>query len=474
MGASLKVIPGGMEIPIRGETPLLEALRALAVPVPLPCGARGVCGRCRVRFLKGAPPPTPKERELIGEAEILKGVRLACLCSIKEDAVVLIPQQTTHRVPCPPMPPPPEKNPAHAAAVDVGTSTVYILHGESCLKFWNPQGLWGPDVASRIQHALEPQKRRAMAKLLKEQIVEGLRELSFSGTVGVSGNPVMLAILEDDDLTPLSRFPFSRGKRGFRTKEWQGIKALFLPEIGGFLGADALSMLTATLLSHAPKPYMAMDMGTNTELFLVGKERVLGTSLPAGPAFEGYGISSGSPAVKGAIYEVEEDLSFKTIEGAPETGICGSGIISAVHALKKRGFIDETGLLLINPYRLGRVTVKQEDVRALQLAKAAVFAGVKLLLEEARVAPKEVKTLFICGNFGGAVKEKWLFELGFFPEGFKPQVIYLGNTSLWGALWAAVSSRVRKLMESLKSDVEVLQLAEREDFQKAYLEGMRL
>ncbi|BAT70840.1 hypothetical protein TST_0030 [Thermosulfidibacter takaii ABI70S6] len=454
-----------------------------------PCGGKGICGNCRVRFLNNIPEPTPTELEKLSPEEIKAGIRLACQCKILHDCTILIPKPKAKHIPEASMPDitlelqPITQIDKGFGAVDIGTSTVYVLINkgfeEKVVSFWNPQALWGDDVVTRLTHAMNPKAKEAMQLTLLREIEKIIDQEAPLGVdiISASGNPAMTAIAAKEDVSGLTRHPFSLGAKGYRYIPFKSSKQgiMFLPEIGSFLGSDALSMLAVSILTSRSKVFIAADIGTNTELFLKTENYIYGTSLPAGPVFEGFGITHGTPAVEGAIYEVHEDLSFSTIGNKREVGFCGSGIISALYALKKRGFLLPDGSLITgNKHPFGHVFLYQEDIRKIQLAKAAVFAGVKILLQKAGVSGESVEEVFIAGNFGRALKKEWLLELSFLPSLPKAQFHYLGNTSLWGAKWSILSKKCHKMLDDLKNEVTIIQLANEVDFQEVFMEGMKL
>ncbi len=471
----LTLLPEGESLSVPAGHPLKTILEEHGIIIPMPCGGRGVCTGCRVLFLQGAPEPQPAETKALSEQELSKGVRLGCLCRIEKDCTVLLPQAEEASpafTKLPEITPEDFEEPEGTGAADLGTTTVYIMWREKILSFWNPQMLYGEDVVSRLTHYLDPSKRDGLRGIIVDKLCNVASSLGIS-RLCVSGNPVMVGILEGRDLSGLARYPFSTGPKDFRIVQFNNLTLELLPEIGGFLGSDALSTLAAAVMKSPTLPALAMDIGTNTEMFLITEGGVYGASLPAGPAFEGYGIRHGIRATAGAIYRVNDDLSFETIENRPEVGICGSGLISAVYQLSRRGLIDCQGRLLTGErYPLGRVAIYQQDIRALQLAKAAVYAGAKALMERAGIS--HIKTLLLAGNFGASLEPSWLTELKFIPVEEIEHFEYLGNTSLWGARYASTSGNLRKLMNHLKDEVEVLQLAEDETFKGHFIEGTKL
>ena len=462
----LRILPLGREIDYTPGGTLADILAKSGIHLALPCGGRGVCGGCRVRFLDHAPPPTAAESDLLSPRELSEGIRLSCLTRPEGDCTleIQVPSPLSACVQIPDVTPE-GKHGDFKWAVDLGTTTIYAISPDGEIKsLWNPQSLWGSDVISRLNAATDAVTLRTM----REITLSALKGCVGEKEAFVCGNPVMTGILEGRDLSSLLKPPYCTPPLGFRRME----RFTLLPEIGGFLGSDALSLACIAHITGSGKTTLALDIGTNTEMFLLANGKIWGTSLPAGPAFEGFGISSGMPAVSGAIHLVREDLSFETVEGKPERGICGSGLISAIYALLQRGIIDCSGKMLMDEYPLGRVSLKQKDIRAFQMAKAAVYAGAKALLKIGRA--KKIDRILVAGNFGLSIKEEWFTGLRILPEECEGDIEYLGNTSLWGARWASASEGLRKLMEDLKERITVIQLAEEETFKKAYFEGMDL
>ncbi len=472
------------EVKIPKGATLKFAIHKAGVDFEFPCGGEGICGKCKVRIVSPrAPYPTETEKRLLSDSELKEGYRLACKCVVQEDIIVEI-FEKNENLSIPVNLPDlsfeadfPEKCQDNSTymAVDLGTTTVSFCIMEKgktdqILNRYNPQIKFGTDVISRISYAQShlDELRKFVLELLEETAGKTLCAAS------ISGNPVMQGIIKGEDLSILGKYPFSKGR-----KPGQKIEVAFcekgllvLPEIGGFLGGDSVSLLLAAS-SLSKNGFIAIDIGTNTEILLKTKERIIGTSTPAGPAFEGYGISFGVTSQKGAIFLVDENLNIHTIENSSPKGLCGSGLISAIYAFKKRNMIDETGRLINEKIEITpSIYITQEDVRAFQVAKAAIYASCKILLNK---NTDEIEKVFLAGNFGSTLKKEWLIELKILPEELKDkEFVYLGNTSLWGAKWYLISSIARDKMEKLAQVVDIIYLSNEPEFEDEFIKGMQL
>jgi uncharacterized 2Fe-2S/4Fe-4S cluster protein (DUF4445 family) len=259
----------------------------------------------------------------------------------------------------------------------------------------------------------------------------------------------------------------------------------FPPPIAGFVGSDALAVVTATHLADKKKPSMAIDIGTNTEIALAHDGRVTVTSCASGPAFEGYQIRNGMKAVAGAIERVKidedgEPVELVTITGAEPIGICGSGVVDLLAGLVHAGIIDKSGriqaghprvrkgeegleyLLTTGPH--GDIVFTQHDVRSLQLAKGAINSGWELLMDSLGVSLDELETVYIAGAFGNYLDLAAAQYLGLFPPLPTDQVAFVGNAAGVGAQMALIDIKARERMARVRDKIEFLDLATDERF----------
>ena len=407
------------------------------------------------------------------------------------------------------------------AFLDLGTTTVVAglldLEEGGLLALrtaFNTQRAFGADVLSRLGHALAgPEGARALKERLQAQVRAMLGTLlcEVEATPAnlvdlvVVGNAAMEHLFLGLDVGGLAVLPFVPVHQagllvpavalGFPAHS--GARVYFPPNLAGFVGADTVAGIVATDLLARPGPSLLVDLGTNGELVLVHGEKVLACSTAAGPAFEGAGISCGMPAVGGAINRVElgeDGLVFGTIAQRPPRGLCGSGLIDAVAALRVAGALDSSGRLRPEgaPALAGRlregpeglavvlakaeggeeIRLTQADIRRLQLAKGAIAAGVRLLCRAAGVRPGDLQEVLLAGAFGLHLRPESAVRIGLLPGIPAVRVRAVGNVAAEGARLLLLHAPLRQEAESLVGRVEVLELAAEPDFQTVFAEEM--
>ena len=474
------------------------SLRAVLHPygVEFPCGGRGRCAACRIKMISGSLTVTQEQANILSSHEIEQGWRLACRCTADSDitleigqweTVILADHSTFEFTP----------RDGRGIAVDLGTTTIvaqlldletgHVLGVRTAL---NPQTIHGGDVMHRIHAALADGKGdelmqevrhtigRLCAKLLRSAKLEEPR----LDTIVVAGNTVMHNLFCGIDVTPLSQAPFEphdAGLQTFRAKElgWRldGNPAVhFLPCLGGFVGSDILCGVLATKMHERDSPIVLVDLGTNGEIVVGNRERILCASTAAGPAFEGGRISMGMRATTGAVSEVWTEnghLRCRVLgDGAPR-GICGSGLVDTVAAGLDLGLIAPSGrladgapILLAPP-----VTLLQEDVRQLQLAKAAIAAGIRILRERFGGAACGDVPIYLAGAFGNYVNRTSARRIGLIqaPE---EQIEPAGNTALLGAKMALFGNPDENDFREIRARIEHVSLATDPTFQEIFIE----
>ena len=364
-------------------------------------------------------------------------------------------------------------------AVDIGTTTIVaqlldmmtgtVLSVRTAL---NPQARYGADIMSRVSAAVLDGAQPKLVDLARKQIgkmIGGLLMSSEGGSphvrqVVLVGNTVMHHLFCDLDVAPLSYYPFESpnlGPQHFKSSDvgWEipgDPPVHFLPCPGGFVGSDILAGVIATGLHENPGYTCLIDLGTNGEIVVGNRERILCCSTAAGPAFEGAGISRGMRASTGAISEVavnDGKLSCSVIGHVPPRGICGSGLVDAVAGMLDLDMIGTDGLISGNSDALEvcpPVALTQLDIRQLQLAKGAIAAGVRILLREMGISSGDVSSVYLAGAFGNYVNSESARRIGLlsFRE---EQIVPAGNTALRGAKMALflepqVSAALQKRM----------------------------
>jgi uncharacterized 2Fe-2S/4Fe-4S cluster protein (DUF4445 family) len=339
-------------------------------------------------------------------------------------------------------------------AVDLGTTTVVLQlvdlrtgQVRDTRSFLNPQSAYGSDIMSRVQHALGAHDltrivRDAVGHAIASMV--GGKEESLVEVVLV-GNTVMHHLFCGLDVAPLSHVPFRSSQLGeqclsARDLGWKlsSARIRFLPCVGGFVGSDVLSGVMAVGLNRGPALRALIDLGTNGEIAVGNEAGILCASTAAGTAFEAGNISMGMRAATGAISHISlEDgaLRCSVIGEVAPRGVCGSGLIDAVACLLDRGDILASGRFQIRRTGMtisNAVTLTQGDVRQLQLAKGAIAAGLRILLDRLGAEARDLNSIHLSGAFGNYVTVKSARRIGLLPVDC-PVVHSAGNTALRGA-----------------------------------------
>jgi uncharacterized 2Fe-2S/4Fe-4S cluster protein (DUF4445 family) len=384
-------------------------------------------------------------------------------------------------------------------AIDLGTTTLVAqlvdLAGGRVLGVrtaLNPQAIYGSDVMSRIEAALHRGAgpsltgsiRAALGGLVSELIAPLGADAGLLTGVVIVGNTAMHHMFCGFDLDPLAHVPFQTDRGGmveFAASElgWAvpaGVTVRFLPCISGFVGSDILAGVLATRMHESTDLVGLVDLGTNAEIVIGDRRRLLCTSAAAGPAFEGGMISMGMRAATGAIARVSLETggpACHVLGDVPPRGICGSGLVDAVAVGLDVGVIQPNGRLAPgnSPWVLAaEVSITQSDIRALQLAKAAIAAGIQLLLRRLGAFEGDISRLYLAGAFGNYVSRESANRIGLIsvpPE----RVCPAGNTALLGARLALFASGAGDF-SSLVRRIEHVPLAQEIDFQDAFAAKM--
>ena len=430
------------------------------------------------------------------------------------------------------------KNEAYGIACDIGSTTI-AMHLVSLLSgrivassgTSNPQIRFGEDLMSRVSYVMmNPDGREAMTRAVRDAVNTLIGKVCEEGGVDrhdifdlvFVGNPIMHHLFLGIDPTELGQAPFALAVSG-ALQYWaheidieanRGARIYMLPCIAGHVGADAAGATLSEGPHRQDKMMLLVDVGTNAEIVLGNKHRVVAASSPTGPAFEGAEISSGQRAAPGAIERVRIDPEtlepkYRIIgvdkwsdeEGFDDeswttgvTGICGSAIIEVVAEMYLAGIISEDGVVdgalaarsprivangrtfsyLLREGREGepRITVTQNDIRAIQLAKAALYAGVKLLMEKQGV--ETVDTIRFAGAFGSFIDPKYAMVLGLIPDCDLTEVKAVGNAAGTGALMALLNRGYRREIEKEVAKIEKIETALEPHFQQLFIDAMAL
>lgn len=253
----------------------------------------------------------------------------------------------------------------------------------------------------------------------------------------------------------------------------------FIPGASAFIGGDVIAGLIACDFDRDTQPRLFMDIGTNGELVLADGDRYMATSVAAGPAFEGGRLSCGVGGVAGAICRVSirtPNVQYETIGHQPPLGLCGTGAVEALCALRRTGIVDKTGRLsplFPEGYPLAEgVVLTQADIRELQMAKAAVLAGVTLLLQRNGLGATDVGKALLAGGFGTQLNVPCAQELGMLPRELSAEAV--GNTALAGAIRCLCRQDELARAATLAAKIEEYTLANDQAFEQTYMQAMEL
>jgi len=396
----------------------------------------------------------------------------------------------------------------HGLALDLGTTTVVVRlidleTGEQVAdtSFENPQRFGGSDVMARIQYDSEHPGRllmRTLAGYLGHAIADlPVDPLSIYEVV-LAGNSTMRDLFFRQSVYTIGQNPYrsmteievAEGKRTTTSLTTTGRRSLLpihpnarvygLPIISGHVGADAAACLLATNLANEDRLVAVMDIGTNTELLLGNRHRILAASCPAGPAFEGGAIACGMPALDGAIEDVAIDdggtFRLGVIGGGPPEGICGSGLVDLLSELLRTGRMNALGRFEDG---LERVTLDadrgiyflEQDVNELAQAKGANIAGLQVVFNDFGVRFDDVAVFYLAGGFGRHLKKPASKRIGLIPDIADEKIVQVGNAALEGATIALVSRSRRQELESVVRRVEHCRLETHPGFFDFFVDG---
>lgn len=599
--------PAGIELPIKPSLTLLENIQKQGIFVESNCGGKGTCGKCRVRFLKGATPPSESDNRHLSKREIAEGWRLACQTKVSEECEVFIPPHGREeqapilsagragRIEIDPetrkiflelrpqtlerpigdadliiealgmgdlrMDPEDLEDLPHllrgaqhritvtvahgeiskveagnttaknfGLAIDVGTSTLVVSlidlstgEEKAVSARLNPQRQFGADVITRIQFCREnPGGFFELWRVLMEKLSQMVNVVSREARVKLSdmseaivvGNPTMQHLFLCINPCYIGELPYAPViTRKVRLPSLVTLgpslgpfPAQTPPNLSGFIGSDIVGGILSQGLLESDEIQLLIDLGTNAEIVLGNRERLLACNAAAGPAFEGAKIECGMIALKGAIDRVsvvtqasrlqsddEEDVSVHVIGDVPPKGICGSGLLDAVACLLDLGILDPSGRFAaalpetlspkikkrlkkegkdIRFHFSTKVYVSQRDIRELQAAKAAVAAGIEILTKKMGIETNQIQRVMIAGAFGSFVNPVSAKRIGLIPDVPLDRVISVGNSALEGAKMYLLSRRVRDVADRIRDIVELHELSAKEDFRDVFVSNI--
>ena len=415
----------------------------------------------------------------------------------------------------------------YGMAFDIGTTSIVgtLLHLETgeeltAVGSVNPQTVYGGDLMSRIAYAQFDEKKLVALRAKVLNAINGfVREACRRAGVSrehvykivVVGNTCMHHIFLGVDVTFVGLAPYAPAvsdgivvsANELPLKSAPNAQVCLLPIVAGFVGADTMACVLATRIYESEELRALVDIGTNGEVVMGSKDRLMACSAPAGPALEGAQIRHGMRGAMGAVEAVtiDDDVHCRVIGSARAIGICGSGLIDACAKMLGAGVMDGTGRLrprdrerlppalaarlrsaeagvefvLVWDADAGRsedVTLTQGDIRQLQLAKSAIYSGIVLLQRVMGVDDADLAELMLCGGFGNYINIERAVGSRLLPNVPLDRITYVGNAAHLGAQMALLSERERTRAEELARRIEHVALAARPDFQDIFVDGM--
>ncbi|MDF2908082.1 MAG: hypothetical protein K0R34_3403 [Herbinix sp.] len=507
---------------------LLDAMRRQGIPYYSDCGGRGTCGKCKIRILSGSVETGPKVVKILSATEQEEGYRLACRAIPKSELVIKLASYDeslkaviTAKDISPYNPTKDRIEEGFAVAIDLGTTTLafQIVNrntGEilASLSRMNPQRRLGADVISRMKASNDGRKEQ-LRQLILDALLEGIEELRTEASVpldklrhiSIAGNTTMIHLLMGYSCEALGKYPFQPNHTGIIRKDfseffrevwrqrkilWEensidntsGIGVTVLPGISAFVGSDIVAGLGMCGLDNTKEVCLFLDLGTNGELAIGNKDKLLVTSTAAGPAFEGGNISIGMGSVPGAISKFslkDGKTHLETIGGQKPIGLCGTGVIELCSELLKNEIMDATGLLREDYFENGFLVDQEEgkqlrflqrDIRELQLAKAAIRAGIELLIKKYGCTYEEIDKVYLAGGFGYVLPVEKAVHIGLLPEQLKEKIVAIGNSSLAGATRYLIDPEFSAKLDLLIGIAKEIHIANEEEFQELYIQYM--
>lgn len=524
-------------VKVSENSTVMEALKKAGIFLDAPCGGQGTCGKCLVSITDSSGTHTKK----------------ACRTQITENLLVSTKGSAlTHRillsavsrsVPLRPvLPVQPDTPNCCMAAFDIGTTTIaaYLLDSrtgqELCTaSALNPQAAYGADVISRANYALEHGEealtrciRLALSSLLETLVQKAGIQSQEVYQICLVGNTCMHHLYFGLPLNSLVLAPYMPAQKKLRVEKaadfgfsaHKEAELIFLPVIAGFVGADTIGCLLSVRPDRKEEISLILDIGTNGELVLGNRNRLVCCSTAAGPAFEGAKIECGMRGAQGAIDHVflaDGAIKYTVLSGTVPKGICGSGLIDLIAVLRRLGLIDETGRLLTSAeaeelfFEISQdpsqssetdlrfpgaeqlkshltdihdmpaflpdpaypsVYLTQKDIREVQLAKGAISAGILLLEKALGINHDQVGQVYIAGAFGNYMDPASACAMGLLPGALSDRIRPIGNAAGEGAKIALLNAEERQITEKLMDQVEFLELATMPEFQDFFIDEL--
>ncbi len=540
----LTILPHRKKITVPDGANLMDVLGKSGVRISGYCANNGTCGKCGVMV---------KNRGRFGREDGEGGApnhgaesaveKLACRVEVREPMEIYVPhpsrilpdsvvsgdgfikesiaEELAHYGFSGPVGAEFKKNGAsYGMAIDVGTTTISAyLHNMENGEFIcagsveNPQNRWGGDVITRSAAVIE---NPSLLRDMQRSLFEGINSITarFHSRRGVDtsrisdmvvvANPFMTHFLLGVSPESLAQFPFVPGVEGWVSKTAADFgqdaaldagpdcRVEILPGIGGFVGSDVVAGLLACRVHEREETSLFVDVGTNGEVVLGNRDGLLCASVPAGPAFEGAGLSHGHVCRTGVIRSVKMgnngEIQYETVGSAIPIGMCGSGIIDVLAAFVRNRVVDARGKFVNGNPRVvdGRyelipagetailrpITISRRDIEEMQKAKSALKTAIGILIQELGTSPLEIKNVFISGAFGVSIDVKNAVEIGMIPDFPRAAVTAVKNSAGIGARLALLSRGARRAAEAIPKMARFVNLANHADFSERFIDNM--
>lgn len=477
----LTILDGKEEYSVcfEGSPTVQQVFEVKGIAMPHPCGGSGRCGKCVIEISGEISDPDERElaldcrlscrTRLYGDARVVIGADVALLAEGATEGI----DGSMHQ------------SEGIGAAVDIGTTTValavYDLTTGKCLAsetILNPQSVVAADVIGRIDAAGKGKLSALQGMVVSciQAMAERTGHMDRIDKWCITGNTTMLYLLQGENPHGLAVAPYVAEHLFGEETDFLG-KAAYLPAcMHAFVGADITCAVLNSGMCESAETALLCDIGTNGEIALWKDGKLYTASTAAGPVFEGAGISCGCQSVAGAIEKVtlrEGALSVKTIGDVEAVGLCGSGVIDTVACLLDNGTIDETGFMEAEAVLLcENVSFNREDIRNVQLAKAAIAAGIRTLLEITDTQESEVSAFYIAGGFGSHLNIRSAVRIGLFPAEWQGKVKVLGNASLKGAAMLLADDKQKEIAQRIAKEVVCINLGGMPEFNENYIDEM--
>ncbi|MEX1377056.1 MAG: ASKHA domain-containing protein [Eubacteriales bacterium] len=505
-------------ISYKGSANLSELLIDNGIFIDRPCSGKGTCGKCKVKFVSGAPDANKYDKNKLSKKEIQSGVRLSCKCKMENDAHIEAADK--HNILS-------EKNKIgkknknkinykdkslvnfYGLAVDLGTTTivVYLVNLKDgatidTLSAINPQRKYGDNVITRSEYihsnddGLEVLKSAVVDKL--NEMINSLCEKNIISSKNIarfviSGNTIMQHILLGVNPFQITVAPFIPVFTEQKIVSAKKLGIAIMPEakcyiadsIAGYVGGDIVSGILYTKIHKKKKTQLLIDIGTNGEIVLSSNGKMYACSVAAGPAFEGEHITHGTGGVFGAVNKaknIDGKLKISTIGHKDPIGICGSGLVDIVAYLLDEKILDETGALneskcsTVNDepayYITDDIYISQRDIREIQLAKSAVAAGVEVLIQKAKIKYKDIDKVYLSGGFGSYLNVKSAVKIGLINKKLKSKCKSIGNSSGMGSIKSLLSDKALKSLPKIANKVQYIELSLDKTFNDLFIDNM--